>query len=362
MKPITCVTPCPLCGSTHAESVARVDGKTGEPLLTVNCSGCGLGRIDPLPTPQALEAWYTNHYRQDYKGAFQPALRHVLRAGRNALDRWGWLQLQLQSLGRALPEAASTLDIGASSGEFVYLSKQRGNRSQGIEPHAGYAAHARETLDLAVENGSLHQLLPQKNDDQFDLVSMFHVLEHLTDPVATLELIRRKTAPDGCLLIEVPNATRFCSPRYMFFKAHTLYFTQASLHQMLRAAGWNVVAHNRADDDNLMVLAQPASPDAASTAPAWQPCRALVEAQQRRTWPAYLADQLTSGRVMQKMSRRREEKRTARGFDSARAVLDHLYRNAHSRPPEANQATITTWVTATFVLTSTLIHHGLLES
>ncbi len=338
-KAITCLTPCPVCGSTHAEAVAHIDGKTGEPLVTVNCNGCGLGRIDPLPTVQALEAWYASHYRQDYKGAFQPALRHVLRAGRNALDRWGWLQQQLSSHGLGLPSGASTLDIGASSGEFVYLAQARGHHAHGIEPHAGYASHARDTLGLRVENGSLHQLLPQKHEGQFDLVSMFHVLEHLTDPLATLQLIKRKTAPGGCLLIEVPNATRFCSPRYMFFKAHTLYFTQTSLHQTLHAAGWHVLAHNEATDDNLLVLAQPSSPTAEATTPAWQANRALVQAQQRRTWPAYLVDQLTSGRVVQKMNKRQEEKRMVRGFDGARAVLDHLYQQSTHRPPEKTKAT-----------------------
>lgn len=322
-----CLTPCPVCGATDTEPVASVDGKTGEPLATVNCNACGLGRIDPLPTPQALEDWYTNRYRQDYKSAIQPALRHVLRAGRNALHRWRWLQDQMQSQGLALPPGATTLDIGASSGEFVYLLKQRGYQSHGIEPHTGYASHARETLGLQVENGSLNQVLPQKSDGQFHFISMFHVLEHLTDPLDTLRQLRRKAGPQGCLLIEVPNATRFCSPRYMFFKAHTLYFTQTSLHQTLQAAGWRVVAHNHASDDNLLVLAQAADSNAAAHTPTWQPSRALVEAQQRRKWPAYLAQQLMSGRFIHKLAKRQEEKRAARPFDSSRALLDDLYQS-----------------------------------
>jgi len=324
----TASTPCPVCGSQAIESIARVDGKTGETLLTVNCSACGLGRIDPLPTQPELEAWYTHRYRQDYKQAVSPALRHVLRAGRNALDRWGWLQTQLaQGVGH-LPSSAVTLDIGASSGEFVDLMRQRGMQAHGIEPHAGYAAHARETLGLSVEHGALHQVLPRQADQRFDLISMFHVLEHLVDPVETLRLFARKVSPQGLLLIEVPNATRFCAPRYMFFRAHTLYFTQASLHQTLRAGGWSVVAHNHADDDNLMVLARPApDPGAAHVPVRWQPGRALIEAQNRRTWPAYLADQLRSGRWLRKLRQRQEEKKTVRGVSSARSLLDALYQD-----------------------------------
>lgn len=326
--PPIAVTPCPVCGSQHAEPIARVDGKTSEPLLTVNCSACGLGRIDPLPTRPELEAWYTHRYRQEYKQAASPALRHVLRAGRNARDRWEWLQTQLGHDSVHLPASSVTLDIGASSGEFVDLMRQRGMQAHGIEPHAGYAAHAREALGLAVAHGALHDVLPSHADKRFDLISMFHVLEHLVDPVETLKLLAAKASPASHLFIEVPNATRFCAPRYMFFRAHTLYFTQTALHQTLQAGGWEVVVHNHAEDDNLMVLARPTPDRGPDQVPInWQPSRALIEAQNQRTWPAYLADQLRSGRWLRKLRLRQEEKRTAHGFSSARSLLDALYQD-----------------------------------
>ena len=322
------VTPCPVCGSQHAEPIARVDGKTGEPLLTVHCSACGLGRIDPLPTRQELEAWYTHRYRQEYKQAASPALRHVLRAGRHALNRWEWLQTHLGHGSASLSASSVTLDIGASSGEFVDLMRQRGMQAHGIEPHAGYAAHAREALGLAVAHGALHHVLPGHADKRYDLISMFHVLEHLVDPVETLRLLASKASPACHLFIEVPNATRFCAPRYMFFRAHTLYFTQASLHQTLQAGGWEVVAHNQADDDDLRLLARPAPDPGPDQAPVnWQPSRALIEAQNQRTWPAYLADQLRSGRWLRKLRLRQDEKRAVRGFSSARSLLDALYQD-----------------------------------
>jgi hypothetical protein len=147
----------------------------------------------------------------------------------------------------------------------------------------------------------------------------------------------------------------------MFFKAHTLYFTQTSLHQTLRAAGWHVVAHNPADDDNLLVLAQPTSSAAEAANTAWQPSRALVEAQQRRTWPTYLVDQFTSGRVIQKINKRQEEKRTVRGFEGARAVLDHLYMQPTCRPAEKANVTLAAWLSSIGALSATMTFHGLLE-
>ena len=80
-------TACPACGAHEAHLVSQRDGKTGEPLTVVACARCGMGFIDPLPSPEALVAWYRDHYRQEYKGAVVPKLYHVLRAARNARHR-----------------------------------------------------------------------------------------------------------------------------------------------------------------------------------------------------------------------------------------------------------------------------------
>lgn len=334
---IQCRTPCPICGDRFAEPVARRDGKTGKPLLTVQCHTCGTGRIDPLPTPAALQDWYTHQYRQDYKQAERPALRHVLRAGRNARQRWSWLQAALETHGLFLPEAAQTLDIGASSGEFVDLMRRQGYRAMGIEPHAGYAAHARDDLGLSIRHGTLHQHLPDIPDGSLGLISLFHVFEHLVDPVETLDLMHRKLSPQGLLLIEVPNATRFCAPSYLFFRAHTLYFTAHTLRQTLEASGWTVVTHSAPDSDNLLILARPG--DRRQAAMAWRNDQGLTAAQRRRRWSAYLVDQLISGRWWLQHQRRREERQSAGAFAGARPLLDALHAPASSlaHPPQGSR-------------------------
>ena len=191
---------CPLCGERSSQIIANKDGKTNEPLMTVSCSQCGLGRIDPLPSDQALADWYAKQYRQAYKSAVQPALRHVLRAGRNALWRWQWLRQNSTGLE---PDKNSqpkrSLDIGSSSGEFVYLLHRLGFKAKGIEPHEGYATYARNLLGIDINNGTLQHCLSSEQPSSLDLVSMFHVLEHLPEPVAALRSIGEKLKPDGLL-------------------------------------------------------------------------------------------------------------------------------------------------------------------
>ncbi len=307
---------CPACGSDRGHVLSERDCKTGEPLTVVECGGCGLGHAQPMPTPQALEDWYTHQYRQDYKAAEAPHLRHVLRAARIALARWDWLSGQP---GFASPRQA--LDIGASSGEFVYLLSRLGVAARGIEPHTGYSHFARQALGLEVAAGTLQQHLPGLPAGGFDLVSLFHVLEHLTDPVGALQEIARLLSPGGRLFIEVPDAAGMSSPRNTFFRAHTLYFSPHSLTAVARAAGFEVAADNFRDRSNLRVVLRPAQPVAAP----WQPSNALRLAQQDRRWHRYLWQRLREGHAWHRHASRAEEKRTASAFADPRELLDAAF-------------------------------------
>jgi 2-polyprenyl-3-methyl-5-hydroxy-6-metoxy-1,4-benzoquinol methylase len=318
MTRTTAQTPCPACGRLEADVVSTRDGKTGEALLVVACAGCGLGRIDPFPTPEGLAQWYKTRYRQDYKASVRPKLTHVLRAARLAQERWAWASRQP---GRGAPRR--TLDVGASGGEFVYLMQTLGADAHGVEPHEGYSTYARSDLGLQVVSGTLQEHLPTLPPQSYDLVSMFHVLEHLLDPVQALRDLAGLLAPGGHLLIEVPDASRLSSPNNMFFRAHTLYFTSHALTAVAQAAGLRVVAHNFDAQANLLVLLQP---DAALGQPVWQPDHSLVQGQAQRRWDRYLWSRLGSGYLWRRWLSRRNEKQTAAQHTHARDLLNAVYR------------------------------------
>lgn len=312
-------SPCPLCGASHGVVLSTTDGKTGEPLLVVQCGGCGLGRADPLPTDAELAAWYARKYRQAYKDSVTPKLTHVLRAGRLARDRWRWVRQQLPSFS---PQRS--IDIGASSGEFVYLMHKQGAQAQGLEPHEGYSDHARRTLGVQVMTGVLQERLQELPQQHFDLVSMFHVLEHLTDPIQALKALSRLLTPAGMLLIEVPDVARLSSPKNTFFKAHTFYFSAHALAGVVRAAGLEMVASNEGRNGNLLVLLRPAEAQQAA-ATTWQPDDALWRAQQQRAWGAYLWARVRSGYLFQRLRSRRDERAQASRFQHPRELLDSVY-------------------------------------
>lgn len=308
---------CPACQARGGTVLSTRDCKSGEPLVVLQCGTCGLGYVDPMPSVAELEAWYTHQYRQDYKAAVSPRLSHVLRAARIVLERWDWVHGQ-----PGFHPPARSLDIGASSGEWVYLLHSLGIDARGVEPHQGYSDFARAHLGLDVIPGTLQQRLPEMPAKGFELVSMFHVLEHLPQPLQTLKDIARLLSPQGQLFIEVPDVAGMSSPKNTFFRAHTLYFSAHSLGALARAAGFEVVADNFREGGNLRVLLRPV----AQAAPvAWQPSDALAQGQQARRWDKYLWHRLKEGHAWRRHLQRLEEKRTARAFADARALLDATY-------------------------------------
>jgi len=316
-------TPCPVCGSYLGTLLSSTDGKSGQPLRVLMCDGCGLGLQDPLPSEAELAQWYERHYRQDYKQASQPSLRHVLRAARLALQRWQWASRHQPHL-----QPQRTLDVGASSGEFVYLMRHLGFQARGIEPHAGYSLHARQHLGLDVATGSLQSQLALQEPGSVDLLSMFHVFEHLTQPIETLQALRNLLSPKGLLLLEMPDASAFSSPKNVFFRAHTLYFTPHTLDAVMRAAGLEIVARSYGESANLMVLARRAQGLADTVAPSYQPSNALLEGLHKRKWHRYLLRRVLEGHALKRLAIAREEKHSAAGYPDARTLLDSLYSQA----------------------------------
>ncbi|MEZ5661240.1 MAG: class I SAM-dependent methyltransferase [Burkholderiaceae bacterium] len=221
--------------------MARSDAKTRERLRVMQCAGCGLVQQFPLPESRELHVYYSHHYRLDYKRVLQPRPKHVYRAGRAALDR-------LSFLASAGVTAGRLIDVGAGGGEFVFMASRKGFDACGVEPNLGYSAFARDAYGVRVDTAEVGSLAA----GSADVVTMFHVLEHIADPRAALESIWHALAPGGHLFIEVPNiAAADASPHNIYFKAHLFYFSAATLAAL---------AHERfetlASDDrgNLLML------------------------------------------------------------------------------------------------------------
>lgn len=308
-------TPCNLCGATDGTLVAVRD-RHGAPLPVSCCRGCGLTYVDPVPTHDELARFYAERYRLDYKQASKPRLKHIYRAGRIALER-------MRVVGLITAPSSRALDCGAGGGEFTYLMSSRGYRVTGIEPNDGYREFARVEYGVDLRAGTLDDA--EFADGEFDLVTLFHVLEHVPHPSAALGRLARWLRPGGHLYVEVPNAlTQVSSPSNLYHRAHLYYFAAEPLIALAARAGFvPVLVDGSARLANLTaVFVNTGQPQARVVMPAAHD--AVVAANRRRTLARYLTSGSTIANLLPRLVGRSVEKRIERAGLSGRATLDRL--------------------------------------
>jgi len=211
---------CAYCGGNKYKSFLRKDAKDGQPLAVAACLECGLAQLAEIPSDEALKEFYGSKYRIEYKGRKWPTKKHAFRAGTRAKER-------LSKMGPFIKVGYRHLDVGSGGGEFTYLAKQAGMHAQGIDLATDYLEFARDTYDLTLRNIGL---LDIPDSETYQVITMFHVLEHLPRPDDAFAKVHDLLVDDGIFVVEVPNLeSKRTSPTNTYFKAHTTYFTQASL-------------------------------------------------------------------------------------------------------------------------------------
>jgi 2-polyprenyl-3-methyl-5-hydroxy-6-metoxy-1,4-benzoquinol methylase len=187
------------------------------------------------PLPHHPRDFYENDYRISYKGHYSPKPKHILRAGNVALSRH-------RKIERLLTTSLAILDVGSGGGEFAYLLQTLGHQVQGIEPNKGYAEYSIREYGLNVQVGFVQDvIIPQQS---FDLITIWHVLEHTENPFAVLTKLHALLKPQGILVVEVPNIEAICqSPKSTFHEAHIFHFNIATLTRLAEKADFTEISH-----------------------------------------------------------------------------------------------------------------------
>ena len=110
-----------------------------------------------------------------------------------------------EKLIKKLKPTGKLLDIGAGKGDFVLLSQRNGYDAKGIEPSKRFCEYALEKYGVNIEQGYLGEK-DFFRGEVFDIITLFHVLEHVPYPQALLANILNYLKEDGVVYIEVPNA------------------------------------------------------------------------------------------------------------------------------------------------------------
>jgi SAM-dependent methyltransferase len=235
---------CYGCGETsHEEFVLAQDDLTGRPgqFRFVTCARCGLVYQNPRIRLEDIKGFYGEDYiahRQSrVKGWWESLLRFALDGVERRKDRLVRNYLELDASHRVL-------DVGCGAGGFLQRVRQR------------YGAH---TSGVDFKDLSAHPCLAGSRfcgglfyeqdfgEERFDLVTMWHFLEHDYDPLRSLETARSVLARQGLLIVEVPRldslTQRLFQERWPGLQApqHTVLFSRESLMRLAQKAGLQAV-------------------------------------------------------------------------------------------------------------------------
>ncbi|MFK7897051.1 MAG: class I SAM-dependent methyltransferase [Myxococcota bacterium] len=228
-------SPCPVCHGTLVTdrfTVATEEARADGLYSLIECSACGHGRLDPTPTPDAIRAFYPDHYYGRPGTKFRPAIEGLVRfVGRR----------HVRFLTRGLAPGAKVLDVGCGRGVLLGPLADEGLQAHGFElsEEAARGADARAEIRIGEDLRSAGYA-----EASFDLVVIWHVLEHLTEPRATLEEIRRVLRPGGRLVVAVPNYASWqarwsgAAWFHLDLPRHLHHFTAAGLERLIKEVGF----------------------------------------------------------------------------------------------------------------------------
>jgi SAM-dependent methyltransferase len=224
--------PCIACGEKATRPLFE---KTGH--RYVACTRCGLGRLDPLPSGDGLEALFgSGYFTGSVTGGYDDYAGDEALHRSNARDRLALLERH----GARPP--GSLLDIGCALGFFLAEARAAGWNVVGVEVAPSARAHAEERLSLEVWSELDH--LPHQ--PTFDVIGFFQVLEHLAEPDLALEAARAAILPGGRLAIETwdrsSRVARLLGWRWQQVSPPTVVwlFERHSLEILLQRHGWKV--------------------------------------------------------------------------------------------------------------------------
>ena len=228
---------CPLCEGVRNRTVAVKFG-----LRIARCRGCGLVFANPrLVRPEVEKRYESPEFIAEYLEA------HRANPGGYDLEFLrGHHRLYLDWIKDRLFAGARLLDVGCGAGFFLKAAEADGWTAEGTEISRRLAAYARDIVGVKVLLGTLPELtLPER---AFDVVTLFDVLEHVPDPLRTLEEAARLLRPDGVVLISTPDYDSLSrlflgTPWAVLSPAeHLSLFTERTLRGLVERAGLSVLA------------------------------------------------------------------------------------------------------------------------
>ncbi|MFT7619566.1 MAG: SAM-dependent methyltransferase [Planctomycetota bacterium] len=226
---------CRMCGKSERHTLSQ-----DPPFIVVRCDHCEFVYVTPRIPESHLHlvyAWdyYESGHAQDY------GYKNYLKEGHlhaRTFTKKAEFVARHKNSGRVL-------EVGSAGGFFLKEMKARGFDVTGVEISAEAAEFSRRELGL--ENIHCCRLEDAQLEGPFDVIALWDVIEHVSDPFATLEMLASLIAKDGILVVQTQNidslAAKLLGRRWHHFKhlEHIYHFSPSTIERALTKSGFETV-------------------------------------------------------------------------------------------------------------------------
>ncbi|MEP5338877.1 MAG: class I SAM-dependent methyltransferase [Algibacter sp.] len=212
---------------------------SGEEFELIENSEYGFLETTPQPSSDKLPEYYKSEdyisHTDSQRNLFEKIYHLVRKIS---------LKKKLSLINSYSEKSKSLLDVGSGTGDFLQIAQQNNWTVSGIEPNEEARGIAnKKTNDSVFET---EQLLKFK-ENSFDVITLWHVLEHLPNLEDHIKTFKKLLKPNGTLIIAVPNYKSFDAKHYKNFWAaldvprHLWHFNRASISKLVGKESMNVI-------------------------------------------------------------------------------------------------------------------------
>jgi 2-polyprenyl-3-methyl-5-hydroxy-6-metoxy-1,4-benzoquinol methylase len=228
---------CPVCNSNNINYIITAQDflVSREEFQISACNKCGLRFTNPRPDDDQLAGYYdsTEYISHNDKGS--SLVSSLYKIARTFTQRRKWKLIEKLSQNKTL------LDMGCGTGSFLDYCQQHGWQISGVEPNETARKQAEDKTKITIQQG-----LSEVADSSFEVITLWHVLEHLPDLEQIMNQLKSLLAPGGILIIAVPNFEAYEASVFKEYWAaydvprHLYHFNRKSVEHLANIHGLKI--------------------------------------------------------------------------------------------------------------------------